>query len=62
MEVREVFKLEQDGRTLKVHVTEHELQEIVQVGLMTLLQQGYINFKNIPEDQEILIDETATKQ
>lgn len=52
MEVREVFKLEDpdSGRVLKVHVTENELKEIVQVGLFRMLQDGWIHFKSIEEE------------
>lgn len=52
MEVREIVKLAdpESGRVMNVHVTEHELQEIVQVGLFVMLQQGHISFKNIMEE------------
>lgn len=51
MEVREVVKLvdPDSGRLISVHVTEAELNEIVQVGLFTMLQLGHISFKSMAD-------------
>lgn len=59
MEVKEIVKMEDPntGRILNVHVTEGELQEIVQVGLFVMLRQGHISFKDMIEqtvaDEEV---------
>jgi len=53
MEVREIVKLvdPDSGRIISVHVTEAELNEIVQVGLFTMLQLGHISFKAMADAQ-----------
>lgn len=49
MEVKEVIKFTEpeSGRSILLHVTENELREIVQAGMMTLLSTGYIALKTV---------------
>lgn len=51
MEVREVYKLEDPmtGKGLSVHLTDSEVESVMQAGLFYLLQQGFINFKVITD-------------
>lgn len=49
MEVKEVVRLDDPntGRSVLIHVTENELKEIVQAGLMSLLANGYMALKAV---------------
>lgn len=66
MEVREVIKVEDPmnpGRILSVHFTESELVDVIQAGLFTLLQQGYISLKGYEDEEpDIELPPNATAQ